>query len=145
MILTDNWFTALSENEDGTYTFISGRSNIEAFVKSGKLKERLEIVWTYKADAKGLPADDAEAQLMEEVGDKLRAAMEKDKLAIVTGIYTGQGKRETNFICRNINAFGERLNDTLSAYPQLPIVVNAYDDPDNEEYQELLELKGEED
>lgn len=145
MILTDNWFTALSENEDGTYTFISGRSNIEAFVKSGKLKERLEIVWTYKADAKGLPADDAEAQLMEEVGDKLRAVMEKDKLAIVTGIYTGQGKRETNFICRNINAFGERLNETLSTYPQLPIVVNAYDDPDNEEYQELLELKGEED
>lgn len=145
MVLTDNWFTALSENEDGTYTFISGRTNIEEFVKSRKLRERLEIVWTYKADEKGLPADDAEAQMMEEVGDKLRAAMEKDKLAIVTGIYTGQGKRETNFICRNIAAFGERLNQTLSTYPQLPIVVNAYDDPDNEEYQGLLELKGEED
>ena len=145
MVLTDDWFTALSENEDGTYTFISGRSNIEEFVKSRKLRERLEIIWTYKADEKGLPADDAEAQLMEEVGDKLRAAMEKDKLAIVTGIYTGQGKRETNFICRNIAAFGERLNQTLGSYPQLPIVVNAYDDPDNEEYQGLLELKGEED
>lgn len=145
MILTDNWFTALSENEDGTYTFISGRTNIEVFIKSGKLKQRLEVVWNYKADAKGLPADDAEAQQMEEVGDKLRAAMEKDKLAIVTGIYTGQGKREINFICRNLEAFGQRLNDTLSTYPQLPIVVNAYDDPDNEEYQGLLELKGEED
>ncbi len=145
MVLTDNWFTALSENEDGTYTFISGRTNIDEFVKSRKLRERLEIVWSYKADDKGLPADDAEAQLMEEVGDKLRAAMEKDKLAIVTGIYTGQGKRETNFICRNIAAFGERLNQTLADYPQLPIVVNAYDDPDNEEYQGLLELKGEED
>lgn len=145
MVLTDNWFTALSENEDGTYTFISGRTNIDEFVKSRKLRERLEIVWSYKADDKGLPVDDAEAQLMEEVGDKLRAAMEKDKLAIVTGIYTGQGKRETNFICRNIAAFGERLNQTLADYPQLPIVVNAYDDPDNEEYQGLLELKGEED
>lgn len=145
MVLTDNWFTALSENEDGTITFISGRTNIDEFVKSRKLRERLEIVWNYKADEKGLPADDAEAQLMEEVGDKLRAAMEKDKLAIVTGVYTGQGKRETNFICRNIAAFGERLNQTLSTYPQLPIVVNAYDDPDNEEYQGLLELKGEED
>ncbi|MCR5395437.1 MAG: DUF695 domain-containing protein [Bacteroidales bacterium] len=145
MILTDNWFTALSENEDGTYTFISGRSGIEAFVESGKLRERLEIAWTYKADEKGLPADDAEAQTMEEVGDKLRAAMEKDKLAIVTGIYTGQGKREINFICRNIEAFGQRLNDTLASYPQLPIVVNAYDDPDNQEYRDLLELKGEED
>ena len=83
--------------------------------------------------------------MMEEVGDKLRAAMEKDKLAIVTGVYTGQGKRETNFICRNLEAFGQRLNDTLSEYPQLPIVINAYDDPENEEYKELLELKGEED
>jgi len=145
MQLTDNWFTALSENEDGTYTFISGRTGIEEFVKSRKLRERLEIIWNYTPDAKGLPANDEEAQLMEEVGDKLRAAMEKDKLAIVTGIYTGQGKRETNFICRNIEAFGQRLNDTLASYPQLPIIVNAYDDPDNEEYRELLDLKGEED
>ena len=137
MILTDNWFTALSENEDGTYTFISGRTNIEAFVNSGKLRQRLEVVWNYKADEKGLPADDQEAQMMEEV--------EKGKWAIVTGVYTGQGKRETNFICRNLEAFGQRLNDTLAEYPQLPIVVNAYDDPDNEEYKELLELKGEED
>ena len=145
MILTDNWFTALSENEDGTYTFISGRSNIDAFIASGKLRQRLEVVWNYKSDDKGLPADDKEAQLMEEVGDKLRAVMEKDKLAIVTGVYTGQGKRETNFICRNLEAFGQRLNDTLSEYPQLPIVINAYDDPENVEYKELLELKGEED
>lgn len=145
MVLTDNWFTALSENEDGTYTFISGRTNIDEFVKSRKLRERLEIIWTYAADDKGLPADDNEAQLMEEVGDLLRQVMEKDKLAIVTGIYTGQGKRETNFICRNIAAFGERLNQALSKYPQLPITVNAYDDPDNEEYRELLDLKGEED
>ncbi|MBR0037138.1 MAG: DUF695 domain-containing protein [Bacteroidales bacterium] len=145
MQLTDNWFTALSENEDGTYTFISGRTGIDEFVKSRKLRERLEVIWNYTPDEKGLPADDKEAQLMEEVGDKLRAAMEKDKLAIVTGIYTGQGKRETNFICRNIAAFGQRLNDTLAAYPQLPIVINAYDDPDNEEYRELLDLKGEED
>lgn len=145
MVLTDNWFTALSENEDGTFTFISGRADIEEFVRSRKLRERLEIIWNYQADGKGLPADDAEAQLMEEVGDKLRDVMEKDKLAIVTGIYTGQGKREINFICRNIEAFGQRLNDALSTYPQLPIVVNAYDDPDNEEYRELLELKGEED
>ncbi|MBP5717321.1 MAG: DUF695 domain-containing protein [Bacteroidales bacterium] len=145
MVLTDNWFTALSDNEDGTFTFISGRTNIEAFVQSGKLRERMEVVWTYKADDKGLPADDAEATLMEEVGDKLRAAMEKDKLAIVTGIYTGQGQREINFICRNIEAFGARLNETLANYPQLPIVVNAYDDPENEEYKELLDLKGEED
>ncbi|MBO6012649.1 MAG: DUF695 domain-containing protein [Bacteroidales bacterium] len=145
MQLTDNWFTALSENEDGTFTFISGRTGIDEFINSHKLRERIEVVWTYQADAKGLPADDAEAQRMEEVVDKLREVMEKDKLAIMTGVYTGQGQREINFICRNVAAFGERLNNTLSVYPKLPIVIHAYDDPDNEEYRDLLELKGEED
>ena len=53
MRLTDNWFTALSENEDGTFTFISGRTGIDEFINSHKLRERIEVVWTYQADAKG--------------------------------------------------------------------------------------------
>lgn len=145
MQLTDNWFTALSENEDGTYTFISGRSGIEDFINSGKMKERLEVTWTYKADEKGLPSDDQEAEQMEEVEEKLRRAMEKDKLAILTGIYTGQGRRQWIYIARNTAAFGERLNDALQGYPQLPIQIYAEQDPDNEEYRSLLEIKGEDD
>lgn len=145
MQLTDKWFTALSENEDGTYTFISGRSDIEEFINSGKLKERLEVKWTYEADAKGMPAIDKEAQIMEAVEERLRTAVEKDKLGILTGIYTGQGKREWIFITRNTAAFGERLNDALAGLPQLPIEIYAEQDPDNEEYKALLEIKGEED
>ena len=145
MVLTDNWFTALSENEDGSYTFISGRSGIEAFIASGKMKERLEVTWEYKPDDKGLPADDSEAELMEEVEEKLRHAMEKDKLAILTGIYTGEGSRQWVYICRNTKAFGERLNDTLQGYPQLPIHIYAEQDPENREYKELLDLKGQDD
>jgi hypothetical protein len=148
MVLTDKWFTALSENEDGTYTFISGRSDIEEFIASGKMKERIEVTWTYTADNKGLPADDAEAELMEAVEERLRLAMEKDKLAILTGIYTGSGKRQWIYIARNTAAFGTRLNETLiAAYPdrQLPIAIYAEKDPENQEYKELLELKQEED
>ncbi len=145
MQLSDKWFTALSENEDGTYTFISGRSDIDEFIKSGKMKERLEVTWTYEPDAKGLPANDHEAEIMEAVEERLRTAMEKDKLAILTGIYTGQGKRDWIFIARNTNAFGERLNDALAGLPQLPISIYAEQDPQNEEYKSLLDLKGEED
>jgi hypothetical protein len=146
MVLTDKWFTALAENEDGSYTFISGRSDIDDFIASGKMKERLEVTWTYAPDSKGLPADDNEAELMEEVEEKLRHAMEKDKLAILTGIYTGQGKRQWIYIARNTPAFGERLNATLSVYPrQLPIEIYAEKDPENQEYKELLELRQEED
>lgn len=145
MQLSDKWFTALSENEDGSYTFISGRSDIDEFVKSGKMKERLEVTWTYVADEKGLPADDHEAEVMEAVENRLRNAMEKDKLAILTGIYTGQGKRDWIFIARNTAAFGERLNDALAGLPQLPITIYAEQDPDNDEYKSLLELRGEDD
>lgn len=145
MVLTDNWFTALSENEDGSITFISGRSGIDEFIKSGKMKQRVEVTWKYEADAKGMPANDKEAQIMEAVEERLRKAMEKDKLAILTGIYTGQGKRDWIFIARNLNAFGERLNDALQGLPQLPIEIYAEDDPKNEEYKALLEIKGEDD
>ena len=146
MQLSDNWFTALAENEDATYTFISGRAGIEDFISSGKFKERIEITWKYNADTKGLPADDKEAELMEEVEERLRLAMEKNKLAILTGIYTGQGQRLWVYIARNTGAFGELLNQTLQVYPQqLPIEIYAEKDPENLEYKELLELKQEED
>lgn len=145
MQLTDKWFTALSDNEDGTYTFISGRSDIDEFIKSGKLKERVEVTWQYEKDEKGLPAIDKEAQIMEAVEERLRTALEKDKLAILTGIYTGQGKREWVFITRNTAAFGQRLNEALAGLPELPIQIYAEQDPDNEEYKSLLEIRGEED
>lgn len=145
MTLTDKWFTAISENEDGTYTFISGRSDIDDFIKSGKMKERLEVTWKYVADEKGLPADDHEAEVMEAVENRLRKAMEKDKLAILTGIYTGQGKRDWIYIARNTQAFGNRLNEALQGLPQLPITIYAEQDPENNEYKELLELKSEDD
>lgn len=145
MVLSDRWFTAINQNEDDSCTFISGRCDIDEFVKSRKFKITMEVVWTYQADAQGMPANDDEAKVMEMVEEKLRTSMEKDKLAILTHIYTGQGKREWNFIVRNVEAFGQRLNDALQGFPQLPIVINAYDDPDNDEYRSLLDLKGEED
>lgn len=145
MQLTDRWFTALADNEDGTYTIISGRSDIEEFINSGKMRERIEVTWRYEKDDKGLPAIDKEAEIMEAVQDRLRAAMEKDKLAILTGVYTGQGKRDMVFIARNTAAFGNRLNEALAGLPELPIEIYAEKDPNNEEYKSLLEIRGEED
>lgn len=145
MQLTDKWFTAISENEDGSYTFISGRTDIDNFINSGKMKDRVEVTWHYEKDEKGAPGNDKEAAIMEAVQDRLQKAMEKDKLAILTGVYTGQGKREMIFITRNVPAFGNRLNETLADLPQLPIEIYAEQDPDNEEYKSLQEIKGEED
>lgn len=145
MQLSDKWFDAIAENEDGSFTYISGRKDIDAFIQSGKMKERVEVTWDYEKDERGVPCNDKEAQIMEAVQDRLQAAVEKDKLAILTGVYTGNGKREWIFITRNVQAFGQRLNEALVGLPELPITIYAEKDPENEEYKDMLELKNDSD
>lgn len=140
MKLTDVWFTALSEAENGNMVFINGRDHITEFIKSGKFKERAEIYWKYEGDAKGMP-DDRTAKLMEEVQTALQKAMEKDKLSILTGVYTGDNERTFVFITRNIPAFGERLNTALAGFELLPITIYTEKDPLNEEYQDMYQMK----
>lgn len=42
------------ENSDHMIV-VSGRTEIEPFIQSGKFKERVEITWKYEADSKGMP------------------------------------------------------------------------------------------
>ena len=93
MKLGDVWFSAIAEAENSDHMIVvSGRTEIEPFIQSGKFKERVEITWKYEADSKGMP-NETTGKLMEEVQTVLKQAMEKDKLAIFTGIYTGDGER----------------------------------------------------
>ena len=115
MKLSDNWFTTVTESDNGAVMFVSGRDEIDAFMESGKLRERVEITWPYESDAQGMPTEE-ESMRMEAPQEALRKAMEKDKLAILTGIYTGDGARTWVFYTRNIPAFGERL---IRLWPRL--------------------------
>lgn len=141
MKLTDEWFTSLSEDENGNTLIINGRDSLGEFMQSGKYKERIEITWKYEADSKGMPTNET-AKLMEAVSDVLKPAMEKkDKLGILTGIYTGTGDRVWVFYVRNVRAFGERLNSTLAEFDLLPLSIYTEFDPDWEEYKDMYEAK----
>ena len=141
MKLTDEWFTAIAESETGTDTvFVSGRCDIEQFRNSGKFHERAEVTWQYTADAKGMP-DEATAELMETVLNTLRKAVEKNKLAILTGVYTGAGERNMIFYTRNVPAFGVALNEALAVYELLPISIYTEKDADWNEYAEMCQLR----
>lgn len=140
MKLSNIWFSALSENEEGQMLWITGRDDIEAFKSSGKFKERAEVTWKYSPDSKGLPSNE-EALRMEEVENVLRRAMEKDKLSILTGIYTGGGERVCVYYTRTTRVFGERLNAVLEPFDLLPISIYTEIDPDWEEYTGMYELK----
>ena len=79
---------------------------------------------------------------MEAVEEALRKAMEKkDKLAILTGVYTGGGEKVWVFYTRTVRVFGERLNETLAPFELLPISIYTEMDPDWEEYKDMYEMK----
>ncbi len=140
MKLSDKWFTALSENEKGDLITIYGREELEEFVTSGKFKERVEVTWKYTPDTKGLPSDN-EAELMENVEIALRKVMEKDKLAILSSVYTGGGERIWVFYTRTSRVFGEKLNDALKDFELLPISLYVEIDPEWEEYKDMYGMK----
>ncbi len=140
MILKDNWFSAAAEADNGSPIFINGRLDLEAFKNSGKFNERVEIYWHYEKGFNEMPHDE-EGQRMEEVLETLKKAMEKDKLAILTGVYTGNGERTLVFYTRTARVFGERLNETLAPFELLPIELYAEIDKDWNEYNEMLEAQ----
>ena len=109
MRLSDVWFTALSENESGQMITVYGRDELNEFTESGKFKERVEITWKYEGDGRGLPSDDL-GEKMEAVEEALRKAMEKkDKLAILTGVYTGGGEKVWVFYTRTVRVIRRTL------------------------------------
>ena len=140
MKLTDNWFSTMAEADNEMPIFVSGRDDLDEFRLSGKFKERVEIYWKYDSSHNGMPSD-TEGELMEKVVDALRNAVEKDKLAILTGIYTGNNERTMVFYTRTSRVFGERLNEALANLPQLPITLYVEIDPDWNEYIEMCEIK----
>ena len=141
MKLSDVWFTALSANESGRTVVIYGREELNEFIDSGKYNERVEITWKYKGDENGFP-DEVLGEQMELVEEALRKAMEKkDKLAILTSIYTGGGEKIWVFYTRTVRVFGERLNEALASFDLLPISIYTEVDPDWDEYKDMYEMK----
>jgi len=140
MRLSNEWFTAFSENEDGQMITVYGRDELNEFVQSGKFKERVEITWKYAGDKNGMPLDEL-AEKMENVEEVLRKTMEKDKLAILSSVYTGGNEKIWVFYTRTTRVFGERLNDCLASFDLLPITIYTEIDPGWEEYRDMYEMK----
>ena len=120
---------------------VSSRNACVRYGKGLQIKERVEITWKYEGDGRGLPSDDL-GEKMEAVEEALRKAMEKkDKLAILTGVYTGGGEKVWVFYTRTVRVFGERLNEALAPFELLPISIYTEMDPDWEEYKDMYEMK----
>ena len=136
----NDWWTCPTESEDGRLIIVSGRRDIDDFRKNPKFNIRVEITWRYSDAPDAIMPDDSLAQTMGEVTDALNAELDKDPVAVMTGIYTGAGERNWVFYTLSTNIFNKKLNQALAPFPMLPLSIYAENDPDWLEYAEMRDL-----
>lgn len=138
MKIPDKWWTAPAESESGRSVIVTGLDGVEQLRESGKYKYRLDVSWDYEADAAGMPCE-ADAELMGRATDALIAAFRKSRAAVLTGIYTGDGRRDWIFYCLNLKVFSYVFNEALAPLPPMPLAIDATEDPEWEEYAMMRE------
>lgn len=136
--LTDEWWTSPAEADNGALVMVTGRRDMEPVIATGKYNYRIEITWKYEAEQNGMP-DVATSTLMEEVQDALQADFMKDPVAVLTGIYTGNGERNWVFYAMSVKIFERKLNEDLARFELLPLTLYVEHDPEWSEYQEMRE------
>lgn len=137
--IKNEWWTCPTEAENGRLIMVSGRDGVGPARDTGKYTARVTVTWNYDNTADGMP-DVETSKLMGEVTDALLEAFSRDPIGILTGIYTGDGKREWVFYTRNLNIFGRVFNRALEELETIPIVIEAENDPDWAEYDEMRNL-----
>lgn len=138
MTLKDEWWTAPAESESGRLIMVTGRDGLDEAIAAGKYIYRIDVSWKYNEQADGMPdADDA--ALIDEVDTALKETFRKNKIGIITGIYTGDGQRDWVIYTYNLKTFSSVFNRALAELPTVPIVIDAESDPDWEEYRNMRE------
>lgn len=137
--MKERWWSAPTEAENGKTIIVTGRDYMDEIIAKGKFPYRITIGWNYNALPDGMP-EDADARLMEQATDALMAEFKRDKVAYLTGIYTGDGRRDWIFYTGNLNIFNRVLNRALAPLEQMPLIIEAEEDADWNEYKEMREI-----
>lgn len=133
-----DWWTAPAEAEDGRLVMVSGRNDIEKFRKNPRFTIRIEVVWPYGNERRDGMPDSKDAIVMGTATDNINAILDKDPVAVMTGIFTGAGERTWVFYTLSTHIFQKKLNEALADLPLLPLQITAENDPNWEAYDEML-------
>ncbi len=134
----NDWWTSPTESESVRLVMVTGRRGVEKARESGKYNIRVEITWKYPGNAAGMP-DDPTSTVMEAVQDAMTEVFDKDPVAILTGIYTGDNERNWIFYCTSVHIFEKKINLALAPFDLLPISIYTENDPQWLEYDEMRE------
>lgn len=135
----EDWWTSPAEGENGNLIMVTGRRDVDKFRKNPRFNIRIEVTWDYGPTPDGMP-DTSTSEMMEKVQDLLQEMFAKDPVAVLTGIYTGDNRRNWVFYTLSTNIFGRKLNEALAALPTLPLSIYCENDPDWAEYSEMKDL-----
>lgn len=124
--------------ESGKTVIVTGRDGIDKYRESGKYVYRIDVTWKYNSLPDGMPEEE-DAKLMEEATDAFQEVLKKDKVAVLTGIYTGDGRRDWVFYTKNLKIFSIVFNKALEPLPTIPLVIEAEEDAAWEEYLHMRE------
>lgn len=138
--ISDDWWTAPAQGENGNLILVTGRRAMDNVIATGLYRYRVEVTWSYEGDEKGLPVY-ADSKLMEGVTDALNECFDSDPVAVMTGIYTGDGQRNWVFYTRSLHIFQRKFNEALVPFPALPLEFEAEEDPDWQEYREMCQCE----
>lgn len=139
MKIPDKWWSYPAESESGRTVIVTGRDGVQPLIEKGKYKYRVDVAWRYGGRPDGMPAD-ADAELMDQATEAIRKGFDSDPVAVLTGIYTGDGERTWVFYTMSLPIFGKVFNRSLADVPEMPLEMEAVEDPAWEEYREMREM-----
>lgn len=134
MDIKGEWWTAPAEGDSGNTVMVTGRKDVAAFRDNPRMRIRVEVDWPYANP--GMP-DDADADIMATATENLMQEFNRDPVAVLTGIFTGDGHRTWVFYTASTNIFNKKLNKAFGGLPQLPLEITAENDPEWEAYDEM--------
>jgi hypothetical protein len=135
---TDSWTVA-----EGSYcdkpTIIRYRPGLVNSLGDQRYPRRLTVTWEYEeTDPSGMPSKNQNREL-QDFEDSILNAVDPERLAILSFVFTRAGLREWHFYISDVNEVGKRINEALSEKPGLPINLEVNDDPDWEELAKVLD------
>lgn len=134
----DLW-TSPTDSADGRLVMVTGRLDVAKFRSNPRFSIRVEVSWTYNDAPDATMPTEEDSAIMEQATDNFNRILDKDPVAVLTGIYTGAGRRDWVFYTASTNIFNKKLNEALAPLPLLPLQIYAENDPDWAEYDEMIE------